>query len=429
VVEVVWAQRLLSLLVLLVLGELLLRAPLALLRAPHADPQVWCSGALLTWLGRVLARGMTRRTTPVIDLGRSWAMRFVRRALAPTLVGVVLAAWLASGVTVLDLGSRALLQRLGEAPRVLHPGLHLHLPWPFAQVRRLDYGQVHQTALASDNTPTSMMGAAPVIAAEDDPPETVDRLWERAHPAESTFLLPAPRQPGRGQALHLVNSDTRVVWRIGLEDRHAIAAGTRVLDADVLVRRLSARALTDAFQERGLDQVLASDRDRLAGVVRNVVQRDLDDLDGGIEIIGLVVDALHPPTAAAGAYHHVQAAGITAATDVLSAEAGARRRAHEAEQAASVRVLEAEAAAVEQLTKASSERVRFVADASTAQTAGAVLELERWLQGLGASLARSPLVIIDHRIPRDQVPFLDYRASPTTSVSPGDAATPVRSTP
>jgi len=125
----------------------------------------------------------------------------------------------------------------------------------------------------------------------------------------------------------------------------------------------------------------------------------------------------------------VQAASISAASDILAAEAAARRGGHEAHQSASVRLREAEAAAAEQHARAVSERVRFQADAATAANAGAVLELEHWLQGLANTLGRSPLVIIDHRIPRDQLPFLDYRASPTGGTPATDAALPARKTP
>ncbi len=51
-----------------------------------------------------------------IDLGRSWALGFIRRAALPGLAGMALFGWLLTGVTALDLSQRAVYEAFGSPP-------------------------------------------------------------------------------------------------------------------------------------------------------------------------------------------------------------------------------------------------------------------------------------------------------------------------
>jgi regulator of protease activity HflC (stomatin/prohibitin superfamily) len=69
-------------------------------------------------------------------------------------LGVVCAAmflggWLARGVASVGLESRGVYERFGAPVAVLHPGLHLVMPWPFGRVRLLDFGAVREVEVAA----------------------------------------------------------------------------------------------------------------------------------------------------------------------------------------------------------------------------------------------------------------------------------------
>ena len=78
-----------------------------------------------------------------IDLSRSWALVFVRRAALPIGFGLALFAWCLTGVTALGINERAVNQRLGMPVSVFEPGMHVHLPWPFGIVRGVELGVLH----------------------------------------------------------------------------------------------------------------------------------------------------------------------------------------------------------------------------------------------------------------------------------------------
>ncbi len=79
-----------------------------------------------------------------IDLSRSWALGYVKRASFPSLIGLAVAAWLMTGVTALDINDRAVYEAFGNPQAVFHSGLHVHLPWPFGRLKPVEYGVVRE---------------------------------------------------------------------------------------------------------------------------------------------------------------------------------------------------------------------------------------------------------------------------------------------
>ncbi|PPQ40823.1 SPFH domain-containing protein, partial [Rhodopila globiformis] len=111
-------------------------------------------------LARMLAEGSRARSLaePLrqhlgIDFARSWALAYVRAAFAPLLLVLVLVSWGLSGVALVPLDQRAVYERFGAPVRVLHPGLHLILPWPLGRLRPVEFGTVHEAGLAGDPIP------------------------------------------------------------------------------------------------------------------------------------------------------------------------------------------------------------------------------------------------------------------------------------
>jgi hypothetical protein len=68
------------------------------------------------------------------------------RALA--IAGMLVAGWCLTGVTLVPVENRAVYERLGVPVAVFGPGLHIRLPWPFGEVRQLDFGAVHRVEVA-----------------------------------------------------------------------------------------------------------------------------------------------------------------------------------------------------------------------------------------------------------------------------------------
>jgi regulator of protease activity HflC (stomatin/prohibitin superfamily) len=348
-----------------------------------------------------------------IDLARSWALQFVRRAAVPMLLALALCAWLVTGVTALGLGERAVYEVLGRPVAVLHEGLHLHLPWPLGILRRVEFGRVREipmlfTATAEGLHPeparTEELPAAADM--ESEPPSSADRLWDASHPSEASYLV-ASAANGQ-QNFQVVNIDLRVLYRIGLSDEAAREALYNIESPESMISTAAGQMLARYFARYTIMDVLGQNREAFVRGFQQELQSRLSALATGIEIMGVVVEAIHPPADAASAYQGVQAAAIRSVAQIANAKADAARTLGLAQMDATGERNEAAAAAAERVDQATTEGVLFDSDRQAYQAGGAAFLLERRIARLTKALTGTSLIIIDHRIGN---PLLDLRAS------------------
>ncbi len=389
--------------------ELFLRAGARLfLPPPRAEnATASCSALIATMLSSGAAQGSFAapiRAHLGIDFSRSWALGYVRSAFLPLTGGLLVLAWMLSGVVIVPLDSRDVYERFGAPVRVLHPGLHLVLPWPMSATRRVEFGAVHALRLAGDESPTS-----PAITAEDPAPISADRLWEQAHPGELTLLVASTSgTTSARQSFQSVSADLRLLYRIGTTDRAAIAATYAASDPPTLVRALSGRAIAAYFASRTLADALGADREAMASALSSGIQAALDEAGAGIDLVAVSIEAIHPPAGAAAAYHAVRAAEIASRASVASERGRAIVVRSQSQQYAAEQRANATAGAAEINGAALAAFTRFTADRDASHTGQAFL-LERYLADLSAALAKSPMTIIDHRLAAPDAPVLDLR--------------------
>jgi regulator of protease activity HflC (stomatin/prohibitin superfamily) len=404
-----WLTVAIGCVVLAIAVELLLRAGATLfLPTPPlelARPAAESSLADLIRVGlpgpRAFSRAVARQFG--IDLARSWALGFLRRALLPAAGAILLAGWALTGVTALRLDQRAIYERLGRPVAVLQSGLHVGLPWPLGIMRPVEFGVLHDIALAGA---TNAAGAAP-IAAEAPPPAASDRLWDQPHPGEVGYLVASEARGQQG--FELVDIDLRLIWRVGLSDQAALQAAYALTDPEQLVRAAAGNLLVGYFSSHTLLGVLGEDREAFTAEFRAALQASLDKLGTGLEAVGVIVEAIHPPQGAASAYHSVQAAEITATGRIATERGGAAETLQQAERAATDARNAAAATAATDIAKATADARLFAADDAAYRRDRASFLNERWLDRLGKALARVSLVIIDHRLTGAETPTLDLR--------------------
>ena len=346
-----------------------------------------------------------------IDLAQSWAVRFLRRAALPLGALLLVIGWLLTALTTLSPGERGVYERCGAPLAVLQPGLHVHLPWPFGRVLRVEYGQVHEMPLGgtTDASGNLEIPVVETLAPDADTPASFDRLWDRKHISDASYLVPGTVASGNGVGYQLLNADVRVLWRVAMNDQAAQAHAYNIADPAELVRSQALRLLQRGFATRPLTSFIGDDRDKLSEHLRQELQNQLDGLHAGLDITALVVDAIHPPMDAVPAYHGVQAAEIGANTDIARAKGQAAGTLNDAQREAAGRLAQGQAAAGEAVSGARADVTRFDADRIAFETAPEAMHLERWLQALGRSLSKANLTIVDHRLAVDGGPTIDLR--------------------
>jgi regulator of protease activity HflC (stomatin/prohibitin superfamily) len=405
----VWINTAIGAVIGLVALELALRA-LGRWFLPAPAPAA-ARAAVDSLLAAMLAGSLSRngmsapiRSTFGIDFSRSWALSYLRAAALPALLLTALLCWGLTGLTAINIDERGIYERLGAPVAVLRPGLRLVLPWPLGRVRRVEFGVVHEVLVG--NTAT-LAATADTMTAEAAPTAAADRLWDQTHPGEATFLI-ASETAGR-QGFQTINADIRVLTRVGLSDQDAFQAAYATNDPATLVREVATRRFSQYFAARTLDEVLGERRETMAATLRAAIATDLAPAASGMEIMAVVIEAVHPPAGAATAYHQVQAAKIEATATISGEQARARATRNQALQEATHVVNGARGDAAEAVRGARADLIRFNADRDAAAAGGKAFLLERYLGNLSIALAKAPLTIVDHRIAGADAPVIDLR--------------------
>ena len=341
-----------------------------------------------------------------IDLRQNWAFSFIRRRSLPVLGVIVLFGWILTGAREVPLSSREIYERFGKPAAVWEPGLHVGLPWPLARTLRVENGMVHllSASLSGDAQPSDDR-----VDADAPAPASADRLWDVSHVAENAQVISS--ESNAKQSFQVVNMDVRFVYRIGLSDAAVMAVTYHCSDVDALIRSTASRVMVLYFASRTLDGLLGEQRDALAGDIKGAVQRELDAYQSGVELMGVLVESIHPPAGAAAAYHSVQAAQISAQAIVAQERGTAAVTVNDAQTEAIRLEGSATAAAREQEAEAEVGKLGFDADREGYAAAGAAFVSERYFSQLAMGLSKANLVIIDHRIGgAAQSPTIDLRS-------------------
>jgi regulator of protease activity HflC (stomatin/prohibitin superfamily) len=431
-------EKLVALLTALVAGELLLRnASYFFMPLPPQESRRGRVESLVAGLLRFQRPSLSAMSASVskqfgIDLGRSWALGFIRRAMVPTLLGLAFAAWLMTGLTALDLSQRAVYEAFGRPQAVFHSGLHIHLPWPFGRLKPVEYGVVREIPIVFSAEPGAVLvqpeaesgetnGSPPPPPTpptiEGPPPDNADRLWDASHPSEASYLVASNRN-GR-ETFEVVNIDLQILYRVGLSDQAAYNATYSVDAPEDLIRAAAGRMLARYFARYTIPDVLGQNRERFIRGFQQELQARLNALASGVDVLGVVIEAIHPPAGAATAYQDVQAAGIRSETTVANSKGESTRIMLGARASATTMHDNAVATGIETVDQAKVDTALFAGDVTAYRKDGAAFLFERRLTALNNAIRpNTPITILDSRIPKTELPTLDLRPAGSIQTPP-----------
>ncbi|WP_321816287.1 MULTISPECIES: SPFH domain-containing protein [unclassified Paraburkholderia] len=416
-----WLVRLVAVLSGAVALELAARSAWTWFSAPNDRNEPWFLSSAIAQALRAHARPLASldaqlRARYGIDLRQNWALQSFVRLLPGTLAVMLLTGWLLGGVTILGPDQRAVYERFGAPVAVWQAGLHVGLPWPFGRARVLDNGAIHQLIVsgsAGDDPGASQRSAQP-IAADARTPAQLNRLWDVAHPWETTQVIAGTS--GDQQAFQIVSADVRLDYRIGLSDAAARAALYRTVDLDQTVRAIANREVVRYLASRTLPALLDTPQTAMAATLRGVIQHELNQAVGGIEVVAVVIESVHPPAGAAAAYHGVQAAQIRADASVVQARGFAAATVGGAQQRAIETIAQGSANGADALAAARVQQASFDADVIAQGLGGPAFAFEYYLHALSKGLQNANLTVIDDRLASGNRATIDLRTlTPSTA--------------
>lgn len=212
-----------------------------------------------------------------------------------------------SGIHTIQPQQTALVRRLGRLQPHLHqPGLLVGLPRPFDEVLLFETGK--DTSLPLDAW--ALIGTKigdPDKQIEPTNEELIQQMNSRdvegaKYPTyEHTTLNPLDHGYTLTLDTNLIQGQFNLRYRIDDPFRYTIA-GDRI---EILLARLSYRALTAQLARRRIDTSLTDNRRDVAAEATKQVQAEASRLHLGVRITGLDIRALSPPAQVLAAFEEV----------------------------------------------------------------------------------------------------------------------------
>lgn len=269
--------------------------------------------------------------SPLTDFRAALGRHDLRR-LAWGGLGLVIVAYLLSGVYVVDPGEAAVVRRFGivVAPRV-DSGLHYRLPWPIDRVDVVNVSDVRRETVG-------------ILMPEED----------HEH----------PEPPSKLQVLSGDTNviDIEIVVQYQVRDPADFLLSVQYAPY-LLVRDVARQAVTELLSRQPVDAILTTERQSLQEAIRAEMQRRLDWYSSGLTVAGINLQKAFPPDEVANAF-----------TDVNSAREDKARAINEANGYANSIIPEARGQAQQILADAQSYESDTLAQATgAAQAFDAVL--------------------------------------------------------
>jgi membrane protease subunit HflK len=281
-------------------------------------------------------------------------LKRLRRSLGPfgsgpagllALIVLAVLIWFAAGSwTLIDARETGIVLRFGQYQRTLAPGLHVHLPRPFAQVLKVDTGRARTVS---------------------------DQIRMLTHDGQIALV------------------DFYVQYRVTDARKFLFA----VRDPEDAMRQATLSAVRAQIGTQTLPELMGKSDDKVIDAIRSNLQRKLDDYGSGILVSDVGIQNVFAPQEVRGAYEDVgnarqdaQRAESEARADAAKLQADARA------QAAQMRA-DADAYKTHTIATAQAEAARFDLILNAYQAAPDVTRRRLWLQTMQDVLGASRVVI------------------------------------
>lgn len=245
------------------------------------------------------------------EITRSWFWRLLGRAILPLAGLGVLAFVLLSCIVVVESPQQALVLRMGSLARAvpLSSGLHFKLPWPIETAEFYDVSIVRELRLGISKADEKRAPGSEDEHGHDhaDDPKHHDHeaatspsiLWgiQHSHGVEPLWLVGGlenaiGKDSDSAISVSVLNAYVPVQWRI--KEQELIRFAKTSVDPERRLRLLAEHVLNRYLFGCDVDNILGPQRSEAGRVVRDLLQRAIDDAGLGIEVVFVGMSGLHP---------------------------------------------------------------------------------------------------------------------------------------
>lgn len=325
-----------------------------------------------------------------VKLGEIWAVRFLRKLLAPlAMLGAVM-IWASSCLTVVPAESQGVRIRMGHFQSTpLQPGLHVGWPWPLERIAIVPTRRIETIHIGYDED----LGG-PV-------------LWDKRHYVGEKNML-----AGSGEELLTVS--VLIFYRIADPVAHLLNARGH---AEALTH-MAYRELVHVLAARESFRVMIDEREEIAEKLRSTLEAAAGRFGLGIEVLFVGLRDIHPPVDVAPAYQDVISAEEQRHAIVHSGHKYRALNMPAAEATSNKKRVEAQARGEARVARATGEANNFRQIVSAFQAAPDFLRERLRLEALEEILPGRPKLVIDGDTPPPAPALFYLPLDPGYSVVP-----------
>lgn len=302
-----------------------------------------------------------------ISMRSLWSLSFLKKLLPYALIFCLAALWLSTGLVQISSNQSGALYRLGKLKaETLEPGLHLTLPWPFDAVDVYDTKTLKELTIGYDSGDNAS-----------------DNLWTKYHGENENKLL-------LGGGNELVSINLRIEYKISDLTRYLKCSNS----PDELLRSAAYEAVTAKTIGTDLETLLTADRVAFSRSFEDELTKAIAPCDTGLEVVGVILESIHPPVEVAEIYQKIISAGIEADKLVLDAQAQAAISLEEARTSYDTDVNLAEAGRAGRVAEAKASVAEFMAGAEADGAYGKKYRYYKYLDALKKAYSNAQIVIV-----------------------------------
>ena len=324
-----------------------------------------------------------------ITLRSLWSIKYIRDITPAVLFMIAALLWLSTCIIQVETNQQAAVYRIGNLQeKILKPGLHLTLPYPFDKVEIYDTESVNKTTIGYKAT------------------ENADNIWTEGHEGEEYKLL-------LGGGDEVVSINLRLEYKISDLKQYL----TTATSPESMMQALAYELVTDQTIATDLSSLMSADRDAFSENFQKELSKMMEEKNLGLEVVAVVLESIHPPVEIAWVYQELISAGINAEKYLVNAQDVAAVTIAQAETTHDTTVGGAQVSYEEKVAAAKASITEFMASVEAYNASSDAYKYQKYLAAVRKAYGNANLVILGEGVDQSAIYFGNIAGNSGNSAS------------
>ena len=324
-----------------------------------------------------------------ITLRSLWSIKYIRDITPAVVFLIAVLLWLSTCIIQVETNQQAAVYRIGNLQeKILKPGLHLTLPYPFDKVEIYDTENVNKTTIGYKAT------------------ENADNIWTEGHEGEEYKLL-------LGGGDEVVSINLRLEYKISDLKQYL----TTATSPESIMQALAYELVTDQTIATDLSSLMSADRDAFSENFQKELAKMMEEKNLGLEVVAVILESIHPPVEIAWVYQELISAGINAEKYLVNAQDVAAVTIAQAETTHDTTVGGAQVSYEEKVAAAKASVTEFMASVEAYNASSDAYKYQKYLAAVRKAYGNANLVILGEGVDQSAIYFGNIAGNSGNSVS------------